>query len=574
MPVDLDSVGILHEVDRSSKGHDLLRHYERHISKLRKSKFVLFEIGSPTASTLNVWADYFPEASIVCLHYKEAAIEFSSDRIRVEVGDVLSPDFFDAAISKHGRPLLVVDDGSHRWDHQRIGLETLLPQLENNGFYVIEDLHSSYEPGFSGKESTPFVNYLKDRIDFLHLRGTRREDYEKLYSPAASSVARQIDYIEFVPRACIIHKRSDAKAPPRPRPEEIPQSVGIFDEKDYILYKDVNIERIRSYYDLVVPRCIGSFSRAAAIKKIEVPPSTLSRLKGVICLPRQILIQDGKLLPESFRRRNAKDKHVYLKPVSDDEIEFEYAHRNIAQIVKEPCFYLDGEHVDHYGHFTLEVLSRLWPFQKCDLSSLKIVTSAKPNPRIAELLAPFGVKPEQIHHFNRPIRCDNLIVASQDYILERSVSDLSLRVWRHIAEYYRTPSTSAVLYLSRSRWKKQRYLNQEEDIEQRLQEKGFEIVHPEDLTVPQQISIISQAKFVAGTSGSGFYNCIYNSIKGQRVILAPEKFVTLNDALVNRQSNSQITYITGRSAGKEVPMLDEWNIDTEQAVNGILSMVE
>lgn len=571
MRSELNSIGLKYKVDRASSGHNVLYHYERSFQLFRNRDFIIFEIGIPNISKYNVWKEYFPFAKVVFIYNKDIAEEMYVNDFLIEIGDVNSYKFFDSVVSKHGNPLIIIDDGSHRWDHQRVALESLLIYLESGGIYIVEALHTSYELGFSGREAAPFVDYLKDRIDFLHLRGVMRDDCEKKYSLRTSDVAKQIEYVEFIPRACIIHKKLDYNK--KVSMEKIPISVNIVNESKFFNQNNSKIIHDNGPVKIYIPRCVGSVSRAQSSMEIDVPPSVLSRLSDVVCLPRQILIKDGQLLPDSFRRRRASDNHVYLRHKSIDEMEFDYPHLYIDNVIREPCFYLDGEHVDHFGHFTLEVLSRLWPFEFVDLSAYKIITSAKKNARIYDLLKPFGVKEEQIYYFNRPIRCLDLTIASQDYILERSISDVSLGVWRHISEYYHSDSSFQKLYISRSRWKKQRYLNQEEEIESRLRENGFHIFHPEDYDISQQISIVSNAMFVAGTSGSGFYNCIYNYKKGRRVILAPERFITMNDALINRQSDSDISYISGKSIGSAIPMLDGWDIDPDLAVEGILSML-
>ena len=39
---------------------------------------------------------------------------------------------------------IIIEDGSHLWDHQMISLYFLSKHLKNNGIYVLEDLHTSY----------------------------------------------------------------------------------------------------------------------------------------------------------------------------------------------------------------------------------------------------------------------------------------------------------------------------------------------------------------------------------------------------------------------------------------------
>lgn len=570
MSASLDTIGLQFGTDKTSAGHDYLRHYERYFERFRHERFRLLEIGGLHGASLRMWSEYFPKAEIVCIDIDKKVEQHATDRIKIEIGDASSKPFLEQVLARYPRPTVVVDDGSHRWDHQKIAFETLFPALNPGGIYIIEAMHSSYEPNFAGFESQPFSEYLISRMHYLHLRGERRKEYEKLYAPWTVEATRQIESMTYVPRACIITKKGTFD-PGKSFPMAYKTEFPIILERDYAQRGDVSIEKNEAHYEITVPPCFGSLTRESSVREIKVPPLTIARLKNVTCLARQVLIKDDLILPESFRRRNPKHEHVQLEKLPDDLLRPKVSLADL-EVITEPCFYLDGEHVDHFGHFMLEVLSRLWPFEKLDLSRYLIITSAKPESRHAELLAPFGIKPEQIRYFRKPVLCKDLTVASQGYILEHSVSDESLAVWRRISEHYATSGNSEAIYISRSHWKKQRYLNQEEQIEQELERNGFEIVRPETLSIPEQIAKIGAARLIVGTTGSGFYNCIYNTIKGQRIILAPSTFVTINDSLINRQSNSEITYLTGVSLNdKKTAMLDDWNIDPDFVLSKVLA---
>lgn len=203
----LDEIGLNFQTDKSSIGHDYLRHYDKVFSDFRDADFTLIEIGGLNGASLKSWQEYFTHARIVCIDIDERVKEFETDRIVVEIGNSGSTEFLRSIAARYPNPAIVIDDGSHRWDHQRIAFDALFPFVQSRGLYVVEDIHTSYESGFSGADNLPFTETLKLLSDFLHLRGERRTEFLKRYRPGLVEAAKSIDSIQFVPRSCIIRKR-------------------------------------------------------------------------------------------------------------------------------------------------------------------------------------------------------------------------------------------------------------------------------------------------------------------------------------------------------------------------------
>lgn len=102
----------------------------------------LLEIGVSEGYSIRMWREFFPRATIY--GWDNAINRFEGEMLpAVELASVDQSDVASlvGAWNKAGRPLfdIIIDDGSHIFDHQRITYSALLPALKPTGIYVIED---------------------------------------------------------------------------------------------------------------------------------------------------------------------------------------------------------------------------------------------------------------------------------------------------------------------------------------------------------------------------------------------------------------------------------------------------
>ncbi|WMB13905.1 glycosyltransferase 61 family protein (plasmid) [Enterobacter hormaechei] len=337
----------------------------------------------------------------------------------------------------------------------------------------------------------------------------------------------------------------------------------ILKEIDYDHFFEFRYKKSGINKSLIIPEVSGSITSPE--KKIDIPlyDEYIVEATDVVCTPRQLLTKDYFILPDTFRRRQSRFPHVNLDCVSENEFKT-LVSTDYVEVIDAPCFYFDGEHGSHFGHFLLEVMSRLWCYKSIDIKNLIFITSIKPSPYHEVILAPFGISISQVKYFDKPVLCRKLLISSQGYVLEHSVSDLAHSVWDKIGAYYDDGDTSERVYVSRSIWSKQRNLINEKDIEKIFLDEGFTIVHPEKMSPIEQIKLFRSAVNIAGPSGSGFYNAIYSNKIGKRLILVSKDFITRNDALVNSRCNSVVKYVAGvKLDDNKSGMLGDWIIESQ-----------
>lgn len=124
--------------------HGYCDFYETMLDPIRRSARNVIEIGVWHGASLKMWRDYFQGAQITGMDVDPACVKYEGDRIGIVIGDQTKRE--DLAKLPAGADL-IVDDGSHFMDAQQISLGFLFQRLRPGGYYILEDLHTSFLHG-------------------------------------------------------------------------------------------------------------------------------------------------------------------------------------------------------------------------------------------------------------------------------------------------------------------------------------------------------------------------------------------------------------------------------------------
>lgn len=158
--LSLDDIGILHSTDkaswvnvdahgRSRPGHGYLRLYDQFLSTFRNQPDArLLElglgVGQNRGASLRMWKDYFNSSVEVFGVDIDPDCECLSDEgFSIKIGNLGNKDFLQTT-SSWGSFDVILDDASHLWEDQVECFEHFFPQLIPGGYYIIEDLHTSF----------------------------------------------------------------------------------------------------------------------------------------------------------------------------------------------------------------------------------------------------------------------------------------------------------------------------------------------------------------------------------------------------------------------------------------------
>lgn len=101
----------------------------------------LFHDDYPHAGSLLIWEELFPGAEIFGLDIRPDTLRRSIARDRYDlIFRSLQEDLRRAASVIGGNLDLIVDDGSHVWEHQKLTARVFVPELSRTGAYLIEDV--------------------------------------------------------------------------------------------------------------------------------------------------------------------------------------------------------------------------------------------------------------------------------------------------------------------------------------------------------------------------------------------------------------------------------------------------
>jgi hypothetical protein len=177
----------------------------------------------------------------------------------------------------------------------------------------------------------------------------------------------------------------------------------------------------------------------------------------------------------------------------------------------EPSWHLDaavfgGYLYDHYGHFLLESLARLWvPAPAAAAPVVWIAAWCESlTPWMHEVLDLLSVDENRyvVTSASGPLAVDQLLVSDAGF---------EFGAWMHpwfgrrLATVPHRTMANDHLWLSRSRRVPISGLDEEIELEGRLEAEGWTIVHPEDLSVRQQVDLLAGAVHVSGLEGSAFH---------------------------------------------------------------------
>ena len=155
--------------------------YEDFFSSIRHQPMNILEIGVQKGGSVKMWAEYFSNSRITGVDISKKCLNHASDRINIILGDQADEAFLQTL----GNFDIIIDDGGHTMEQQKTSFSVLWHHINPGGFYVLEDLETSYWPAFGGALNSPittieFLKSLVDNINHIAVNHPRAENKRQI----------------------------------------------------------------------------------------------------------------------------------------------------------------------------------------------------------------------------------------------------------------------------------------------------------------------------------------------------------------------------------------------------------
>ena len=214
--------------------------------------------------------------------------------------------------------------------------------------------------------------------------------------------------------------------------------------------------------------------------------------------------------------------------------------------------YVGPRFYTHFGHFLVSTLPRLWP-RLHRRHGVKFLVQGERDPGewfklsfVSEILSALSLTQEDFIHFEKPCRITNVLVPEPAFTELGRANHAFAGFGRSVgADIIRPkPRVPAPVYISKSKvvsgvWR----FSNEMVLEAALAAKGVQIIHPELLTVSDQLGILESASCVISTLCSALHLCILASKPINIVALAPSPEIVENYLLVDQLAALNSSYV-------------------------------
>jgi hypothetical protein len=173
--------------------------YDRHLRKFVDKETTLLEVGIYAGGSLDLWRDYLgADCDMYGVDVDPECKKF--DEATVFIGDQADRNFWERFRAETPPFDIIIDDGGHTYEQQRVTLEELLPRLRPGGVYICEDVHGQRN-GFLG-----YVYGLSRGLFNYELQLDESNPERPLSSPA-TAFQSAVHSVHLYPYVVVIERR-------------------------------------------------------------------------------------------------------------------------------------------------------------------------------------------------------------------------------------------------------------------------------------------------------------------------------------------------------------------------------
>lgn len=290
---------------------------------------------------------------------------------------------------------------------------------------------------------------------------------------------------------------------------------------------------------------------------LDAVPLSLRDYRDVVVAPYQVLLADRVVLPDSFRHN--RSRRLWNKSLASVSPGHSVPVRPLpADLPRwEGTFlHLDDEARGHFGHLLTETLSRAWSWPEAldqDPDARVIVCATRKRPALMgyelEIYAACGIREDRVVVADGPTRVERLLsgtpmLCNPHYVHPRIVETWDL-VGDRLAAQAEPRSWPRRIFVGR-REQKRRCRNAAE-VEAQFLAHGFEVVHPEDHGLGDQVRMFRAAEVVAGFAGSGMFQLAFVTQPARVIEIVSDAYHSRNEYLIAAVRRHRIDSVVCRA---------------------------
>jgi hypothetical protein len=200
------------ETDKCIHNYD--DYYINMLRGIRYKKLKILEIGIGghveekfLGGSLLLWNSYCPRSKIYGVDLSNKTLFNKYKRIQTFVLDQSDKDDLESFAIKHGPFDIIIDDGSHLTDHILTSFNALYKYVNENGYYVIEDMGTTYVKSLGGEPDIEMNSDFFNRA-MLIAKMTTRKFLSNSYNPKKEEF-KKLNSITFGKDIIIIKNSTD-----------------------------------------------------------------------------------------------------------------------------------------------------------------------------------------------------------------------------------------------------------------------------------------------------------------------------------------------------------------------------
>ena len=207
-------------------GHGYSKFYEDKLKELKDKNLNILEIGSFAGASAAAFVKYFSNVNVFCFDVNISNFDYISKKIHVFGVDINNEKKVNKNLEKIFKDFhiknfdIIIDDGSHSSQDIIKTFILYYNHLNNNGLYIVEDLHCSYWKEYSGGlffpiSSISFFKKIVDVINYDHWGIKKSLDwFLKPFSHNYKIDLSHLDFdtinsVEFINSMCVLKKKNN-----------------------------------------------------------------------------------------------------------------------------------------------------------------------------------------------------------------------------------------------------------------------------------------------------------------------------------------------------------------------------